>query len=408
MKLSAREKHKSQRHTNAITLSRLFPLHAHLQSGSMHNPIVDSELLTTVIQYEHAHATTSIVKRIAQSFKQTALVKYRQAMLHVASLCHGDNASVATNVKHTVLLKDRSEHVLHDNRWARVRDKRALLMQLFREEINTEIAVLASCRRGCDANHLAWSTLKNEQVTQPDVMTWDRDCVWWQATLSHTHTLAGSHRAIARAWTRLLVGAFLVLTLRVVVMTPSVNWMENAVCYTVSSSTERMIMSVFVVVAHIPLVLWRAGFFVPYLRMRLGTSVFLGWLTVGFLGVLGVLGAYWTCTLTIISFRYVDGRFGVPWKVTNLTALVFTLVLCVLYVVNFILDVDVSRNVVLIRLLVAGKLVSKIGYAKFKSINAYLDMEGCWVNVKMIRALDISQLDEKGLSLGATNVKWES
>jgi hypothetical protein len=48
-------------------------------------------------------------------------------------------------------------------------------MQLLREEINTQIAVLASSRRSCNADDLAWAALKNQDITKANVMAGDCD-----------------------------------------------------------------------------------------------------------------------------------------------------------------------------------------------------------------------------------------
>jgi hypothetical protein len=47
-------------------------------------------------------------------------------------------------IKDPVLLEDRTQHGLDDDAWAWVGDEGRLLMQLLGEEINTQVAVLAS------------------------------------------------------------------------------------------------------------------------------------------------------------------------------------------------------------------------------------------------------------------------
>jgi hypothetical protein len=43
-------------------------------------------------------------------------------------------------------------------------------MQLLGEEINTQVPMLASGRRSCDADDLAWTTLKDQEITDADVV----------------------------------------------------------------------------------------------------------------------------------------------------------------------------------------------------------------------------------------------
>jgi hypothetical protein len=43
-------------------------------------------------------------------------------------------------------------------------------MQLLGEKINTQVSMLASGRRGCDADDLAWTTLKDQEITDADVV----------------------------------------------------------------------------------------------------------------------------------------------------------------------------------------------------------------------------------------------
>lgn len=61
-----------------------------------------------------------------------------------------------------------SEHVLHLNILSGTGDKRALLIQLLGEEINTEIAVLSSLGGGGDANDLARAALEDHNIANAD------------------------------------------------------------------------------------------------------------------------------------------------------------------------------------------------------------------------------------------------
>lgn len=98
-------------------------------------------------------------------------------------------------VKNTVLLEDRTEHGLDDNTWAWVGDERGLLMQLLGEEVNAQVSVLAGGRGGGDADDLARTTLKDQEIAEADVVAWDGDgvgCVCWLGDGSWQRSSAGA------------------------------------------------------------------------------------------------------------------------------------------------------------------------------------------------------------------------
>jgi hypothetical protein len=80
-------------------------------------------------------------------------------------------------IKDSVLLEDWAEHGLDDDTWAWVGDERGLLVQLLGEEIDTQVAVLTSGRRGGNSDDLAWTTLEDQKITNTDVMARDGDSV---------------------------------------------------------------------------------------------------------------------------------------------------------------------------------------------------------------------------------------
>jgi hypothetical protein len=55
--------------------------------------------------------------------EQLALVKNGKTLLDITSLGHGDDATIITNVQDTVLLEDRTDHVLNNHGWRWVADK---------------------------------------------------------------------------------------------------------------------------------------------------------------------------------------------------------------------------------------------------------------------------------------------
>jgi hypothetical protein len=75
------------------------------------------------------------------------------------------------------LLENRAKHSLDHNAWARIADEAAFLMQLLGKEINTKIAVLASGWRCCDTDYLARTALKDQEITNTNMVAGDCDGV---------------------------------------------------------------------------------------------------------------------------------------------------------------------------------------------------------------------------------------
>jgi len=98
-------------------------------------------------------------------------------LLDIASLGHGNDGTVLTDIKNTVLLEDRAEHVLDNDGWCRVGDEARLLMELLGEEVNTEVTVLAGLGRGGNTDDLARATLKDQEIANADMMARDGDGV---------------------------------------------------------------------------------------------------------------------------------------------------------------------------------------------------------------------------------------
>ena len=143
----------------------------------MDDLVVDSHLAALVVDDKDTDAAAAVVEAVGETAKEAALVKDGQALLDVTGLGHGDNVAVVTDVKDTVLLEDRAEHVLDNNRGARVADEGRLLVQLLGEEVHTKVAVLTSLSRGGDADDLARTALQDQQVADPDVVAGDGDGV---------------------------------------------------------------------------------------------------------------------------------------------------------------------------------------------------------------------------------------
>ncbi|KAJ3522405.1 hypothetical protein NM208_g12871 [Fusarium decemcellulare] len=130
---------------------------------------VNGELTATVVEDEDTDGATARLESVAEAGIEVGLVNDGQTLLDVAGLGHGDDLALL-HVKDTVLLEDRAEHSLDDNAGGGVGDERRLLMELLGEEIDTKVAVLAGGRGGRDADDLAGTALKHQEITQADVV----------------------------------------------------------------------------------------------------------------------------------------------------------------------------------------------------------------------------------------------
>lgn len=133
---------------------------------------VDGELAALVVENQDADAATARLEGVGQAGPEVGLVNDGQVLLNVTGLGHGNNVAVL-EVKDTVLLEDRAEHGLDDDAGGRVGDERGLLVQLLGEEVDTEVAVLASGRGGGDADDLARAALEDQEVAKADVVAGD-------------------------------------------------------------------------------------------------------------------------------------------------------------------------------------------------------------------------------------------
>ena len=162
----------------------------------MDDLVVDSHLETIVVDDEDADRATSVVEGLAKTGSKTALVKDGETLLDVASLSHGNNATILTDVKNAVLLEDRTKHVLDNDRGSRVGNEAGLLMELLGEEVNTEVTVLASLRGGGDADDLARAALEDQEIANADVVAGDGDGV----SGSHLACGCGGGRNVRSNW----------------------------------------------------------------------------------------------------------------------------------------------------------------------------------------------------------------
>jgi hypothetical protein len=270
----------------------------YLQPGSVDDLVVDSHLKTIVVDDEDADAATAVVEGLGQAVEEGALVENREALLDIASLGHGNNAAILTDVENTVLLEDRAEHVLDNDGRGRVGDEAGLLMELLGEQVHTEVAVLASLRRRGDPDDLARAALEDQEIANADVVAGDGDGVGGRhlaglSDLGVGHGRAdggavlgsrgrsrragggggavegssygrGSRSGVLLLDNDLLAAIFVLgsdVRVRVrVVVTVSVDGVDDVIGDLVSclgdTVTERMVVPVFVVISHITLELF--------------------------------------------------------------------------------------------------------------------------------------------------------
>ena len=80
-------------------------------------------------------------------------------------------------IKDTVLLEDRAQHGLDNYARAWVGDERRLFMQLLGEEVDTQVSVLAGGVGGGDFDDLARTALKDQKITDSNMVGRDGDGV---------------------------------------------------------------------------------------------------------------------------------------------------------------------------------------------------------------------------------------
>lgn len=253
--------------SRARSFTLLVPTHSYghltsLQAAAVHDLVVDSQLPAFVVDDEDTNAATAVGEAVSQTVEQVALVKDWQTLLDITSLGHGNHTAIIPQVKDAVLLEDRAKHVLHNDARARVRDERALLVQLLSEEVYTEVTVLAGLSRGGDTDDLARAALQDEQVANANVVARDGNGVWWSGWAATHDTLAavtwGGHGDFAVLDNDVLVTLYRRVCWVVVLVLFAV---EDAVGGSVQTVTEAVVLAVFVVISHVKavLALSRAG-----------------------------------------------------------------------------------------------------------------------------------------------------
>jgi len=247
--------------------------------------VVDDELTAVVVDDEDADGSTAVVKALRDTVEEVALVEDGQTSLDLTGLGHGSDGSVVVEVKNTVLLEDGTVHVLDNHGGGRVGDERRLLMKLLGEQVNTEITVLTSLRGSGDPNNLAGTTLKDQEVTNPNVVAWDGDGrVGRRGRGSHlvtgnrgedlgvgqrshrrtrsgrdNRTVGGSRGRSSSGNKVLLLEDDAITLLGVVLAVVVLKGMSDTVSSALKSSTEGVVVALVVVIAHALLLGERRG-----------------------------------------------------------------------------------------------------------------------------------------------------
>lgn len=208
---------------------------------------VDDELTATVVDNEGTDGATAVSKGIADTLEQTTLGDDGETLLDVTGLGHGDEAVVVTEVQDAVGLVDRAEHGLDDNGGGGVGDEAGLLLQLAGEQVDTEVTVLAGLGGDGDADDLARTALKDQDVANADEVDGDGDGLASDTLvtgLDNADLLANTFGEAG--WATLVSDDF--LTVMVVVV---VEGVQNAVGSTLHATAEGVVLTLVVVVTHL-------------------------------------------------------------------------------------------------------------------------------------------------------------
>src|ERR1700753_1052473 len=100
-----------------------YMLSTRLLDGRTYHLVVHSQLTARIRDDQDSHTSTAIGKHLSQTSKEIALIQRAHSLLSVTSFGHGHHTVVVTDVKHTILLVHRSQHVLDIHGRTRVADE---------------------------------------------------------------------------------------------------------------------------------------------------------------------------------------------------------------------------------------------------------------------------------------------
>lgn len=202
----------------------------------MDDLVVNNQFTSTVVDDESTDAAAAIAVGLTDALEETALADDREALLNIAGLGHGGDETIVMDIEDTVGLVDGSKHGLDNNRGRGVGDEAGLFMKLTGEEVNTKVAVLASLGRDGDTDHLARTSLEDEEITDTDEVNGDGDTLLAGDTatrLDDTDLLTGTRSALDNN-----------------LLTLMVERMEEAVGSTLNAAAEGVVVTFVVVVTH--------------------------------------------------------------------------------------------------------------------------------------------------------------
>lgn len=210
----------------------------------MDDLVVNNQFTSTVVDDEGTDTAAAVAVGLTDALEETTLADDREALLDITSLGHGGDETIVMDIEDTVGLVYRSKHGLDNNRGRGVGDEAGLFMELTGEEVDTEVAVLASLGRDGDTDHLARTSLEDEEITDTDEVNRDGDALLAGDTatrLDDTNLLTGTRSTC----------------LDNNLLTLMVERMEEAVGSTLNAAAEGVVVTFVVVVTHFGL----GGFF---------------------------------------------------------------------------------------------------------------------------------------------------
>lgn len=162
--------------TTMFQLSDAEKQRTRLQVGAVKGLDVNNEVDTTVAEDEDTDAAAARVESLLDAVAEVGLLADRDVGLDVASLGHAGDATLL-DVKDAVLLGDGSENGVDENAGSRVGGQGRVLVELLGEDIDTEVAGLASGGRLGDLDDGAGTALEDEGITEADVVGGNDDGV---------------------------------------------------------------------------------------------------------------------------------------------------------------------------------------------------------------------------------------
>jgi hypothetical protein len=298
--------------------------------------VVNDQLSPTVVDDQRPNAASAIGESCFDLAVEPALIDDAEALLDIARLGHADDQTIPAQVQNAVLLVDRAQHALDVDAGLGIAHERALFLQLTRKEVDPQVSVLAGLGRYGDADDLAGTALKDDEVTDADELTRDRDGVGGKATarLDEADLLTD---ALADA-----AGATLfIFDDHLVAFIPGrVEGMGDTLGGTLEAAAERVVFTLVVVVTHVV-----AARLVDFDVFFFDTHFFAG-ATALVLDVVGRIGA-----AAVVALREVE--LGLEGLVSDRSAIDFDGVFSIVSAAAAF-DVDVDLGVfVLHRLSVA-------------------------------------------------------